>query len=165
MNVPDDLNHCIILGIDPAIASIGFGAIRGNQALEYGVITTPSKVPTYERLSQIRSDIAELCNLVKPEIVALEMPFFGRENTNASKVLRALGVIELALGDWGITDLIFLHQSQVKSAVAQYGSSKGEVKLAVMHIFGLAKPPSPDDSADGLAIAYAAQCGARANVT
>ena len=165
MNVPDDLNHCVILGIDPAIASIGFGAIRGNQALEYGVITTPSKVPTYERLSQIRTDIAELCDMVKPEIVALEMPFFGRENTNASKVLRALGVIELALGDWGVTDLIFLHQSQVKSAVAQYGSSKSEVKLAVMHIFGLTKPPSPDDSADGLAIAYAAQCGARANVT
>jgi crossover junction endodeoxyribonuclease RuvC len=139
MNVPDDLNHCVILGIDPAIASIGFGAIRGNQALEYGVITTSSKVPTYERLSQIRTDIAQLCDMVKPEIVALEMPFFGRENTNASKVLRALGVIELALGDWGVTNLIFLHQSQVKSAVAQYGSSKGEVKLAVMHIFGLTK--------------------------
>jgi crossover junction endodeoxyribonuclease RuvC len=165
MNVPDSLNDRIILGIDPAIASIGYGAIRGNQALEYGVITTSSKVPTYERLSQIRTDIAELCDMVKPEMVALEMPFFGRENTNASKVLRALGVIELALGDWGVTDIIFLHQSQVKSAVAQYGSSKDEVKLAVMHIFELAKPPSPDDSADGLAIAYAAQCGARANVT
>jgi crossover junction endodeoxyribonuclease RuvC len=165
MNVPDLLNDCVILGIDPAIASIGFGAIRGSEALEYGVITTPAKVPTYQRLQQIRTDIAELCDLIKPEIVALEMPFFGRENTNASKVLRALGVIELALADWGMKDIIFLHQSQVKSAVAQYGSSKGEVKLAVMHIFGLAKPPSPDDSADGLAIAYAAQCGARANVT
>jgi crossover junction endodeoxyribonuclease RuvC len=165
MNVPDQLNDRIILGIDPAIASIGFGAIRGNQALEYGVITTSSKEPTSQRLRQIYTDIGDLCDMVKPEIVALEMPFFGRENTNASKVLRALGVIELALEAWGITDLIFLHQSQVKSAVAQYGSSKGEVKLAVMHIFGLPKPPTPDDSADGLAIAYAAQCGARANVT
>ncbi|MGA7934888.1 MAG: crossover junction endodeoxyribonuclease RuvC [Kovacikia sp.] len=164
MNALHDLNDCVILGIDPAIASIGFGAIRGNQALEYGVITTSSQLPMYERLSQIRSDIRELCDMVKPDIAAMEMPFFGRENTNANKVLRSLGVIELALGDWGLTDLIFLHQSQVKSAVAQYGAGKSEIKQAVMHLFGLPEPPSPDDSADGLAIAYAAQCGARANV-
>jgi len=159
-----DLNECIILGIDPAIASIGFGVIRGSEALDYGVITTPAHAPMYKRLSQIRADIQELCDMVKPEIAAIEMPFFGRENTNANKVLRALGVIELALGDWGLTDLIFLHQSQVKASVAQYGASKSEMKEAVMLIFGLAKPPASDDSADGLAIAYAAQCGVRANV-
>lgn len=159
-----DLSSAVILGIDPAIASIGFGIIQGSQALEYGVISTPSKVPMYERLSQIRSDVRELCTLFKPDIAALEMPFFGRENTNANKVVRALGVIELTLGDCGLIDLVFLHQSQVKAAVAQYGASKNEIKLAVMHIFGLPEPPSPDDSADGLAIAYAAQCGARANV-
>jgi crossover junction endodeoxyribonuclease RuvC len=159
-----DLNDCIILGIDPAIASIGFGVIRGNQALDYGVITTPARRPMYERLHQIHVDVRQLCEMVQPDLVALEMPFFGRENTNASKVLRALGVIELALGEWGLTDFVFLHQSQVKAAVAQYGAGKGEIKQAVMHIFGLPHPPSPDDSADGLAIAYAAQCGARANV-
>jgi crossover junction endodeoxyribonuclease RuvC len=161
---PTDLVNCIILGIDPAIASIGFGAIRGSQAIDYGVITTPAKSPMYERLSQIRADVQELCQLVKPDVVAIEMPFFGRENTNANKVLRALGVIELTLGEYGLTDLIFLHQSQVKSSVAQYGASKYEVKQAVMQIFNLPAPPSPDDSADGLAIAYAAQCGLRASV-
>lgn len=164
MNIPQDLNHRVILGIDPAIATIGFGVICGSQAIDYGVITTPANAPMYDRLSQIRTDVQELCEMVKPDMAALEMPFFGRENTNANKVLRAMGVIELALGDWGIRELVFLHQSQVKAAVAQYGASKAEIKQAVMAIFGLAKPPSPDDSADGLAIAYAAQCGARANV-
>lgn len=164
MSTVPTLDDRVILGIDPAIASIGYGAIQGDRALDYGVITTPSSSPMYERLSQIHSDIQELCNLVKPDLVALEMPFFGRENTNGGRVLRALGVIELALGDWGVTDIVFLHQSQVKSAVAQYGATKGEIQQAVMVIFGLAKPPSPDDSADGLAIAYAAQCGMRANV-
>jgi crossover junction endodeoxyribonuclease RuvC len=164
MDATRDRSELIILGIDPAIASIGFGVIQGSQAIEYGVITTPAKAPMYQRLSQIRTDIRDLCELVKPDMAALEMPFFGRENTNASKVLRALGVIELALGDWGLTDVIFLHQSQVKAAVAQYGASKTEIKQAVMQIFDLEKPPSPDDSADGLAIAFAAQCGARANV-
>lgn len=160
----DDLSNAVILGIDPAIASIGFGIIQGSQALEYGVISTPANASMYDRLSQIRSDVQELCRLFKPDMAALEMPFFGRENTNANKVVRALGVIELTLGDCGLSNLVFLHQSQVKAAVARYGASKDEIKQAVMHIFGLPEPPSPDDSADGLAIAYAAQCGARANV-
>ncbi len=164
MNAFHDLEDQIILGIDPAIAAIGFGVICGKQALDYGVITTPADAPMYNRLTQIRSDIQDLCEIFKPNIAALEMPFFGRENTNAGRVLRALGVIELALGDWGLRDLIFVHQSQVKAAVAQYGASKTEIRQAVMLIFGLSKPPSPDDSADGLAIAYAAQCGVRANV-
>ncbi|MBD1909183.1 MULTISPECIES: crossover junction endodeoxyribonuclease RuvC [unclassified Leptolyngbya] len=162
--IPSDLSTSVILGIDPAIASIGFGVIRGEQAIDYGVITTPASSSMYDRLCQIRTDVQELCTIFQPEVAAIEMPFFGRENTNASKVLRALGVIELALGDYGLIDLIFLHQSQVKSSVAQYGASKADIKSAVMHIFNLPAPPSPDDSADGLAIAYAAQCGLRANV-
>jgi crossover junction endodeoxyribonuclease RuvC len=158
------LNGKIILGIDPAIATIGYGAIQDEHVLDYGVIVTPAKSSIYDRLKQIHSDVCELCQILKPDIVALEMPFFTRENTNAGKVLRALGAIELALGDCGLSDPIFLHQSQVKSAVAKYGAQKSEIQQAVMMIFGLSEPPKPDDAADGLAIAFAAQTGARANV-
>ncbi len=154
----------VILGIDPAIATIGYGAIRDTEVLDYGVITTPAKVPTYERLKQIHDDVSELCQMLKPDFVALEMPFFSRENTNAGKVLRALGVIELALGEYGLHEPIFLHQSQVKSAVAGYGAEKSAIQHAVMILFGLAEPPKPDDASDALAIAYTAQTGARANV-
>lgn len=159
-----DFKHKIILGIDPAIATIGYGAIQDEGVLDYGVIKTPAKVPVYQRLQQIYADVCELCQMLKPDVVALEMPFFSRENTNAGKVLRALGVIELALAQCGLKEPIFLHQSQVKSAVAQYGAEKSEIQQAVMTIFNLPEPPKPDDAADGLAIAYAAQCGARANV-
>lgn len=158
------LNGKIILGIDPAIATIGYGAIQDEHVLDYGVIVTPAKSSIYDRLKQIHADVCELCQLLKPDVVALEMPFFTRENTNAGKVLRALGVIELALGDCGLADPIFLHQSQVKSAVAKYGAQKSEIQQAVTMIFGLSEPPKPDDAADGLAIAFAAQTGARANV-
>jgi crossover junction endodeoxyribonuclease RuvC len=154
----------VILGIDPAIATIGYGAIQDDQVLDYGVITTPAKSTIYTRLKQIHDDVCELCHLIKPDVVALEMPFFSRETTSANKVLRALGVIELALGECGLPEPVFLHQSQVKSAVAKYGAQKSEIQQAVMMIFGLPEPPKPDDAADGLAIAFAAQSGARANV-
>jgi crossover junction endodeoxyribonuclease RuvC len=159
-----DLRGKIILGIDPAIATIGYGAIRDEMVLDYGVIVTPANAPTYKRLQQIYDDVRELCQMLKPDVVAMEMPFFARENTNAGRVLRALGVIELALAESGLEEPVFLHQSQVKSAVAQYGADKSEIQQAVMMIFNLSEIPKPDDAADGLAIAYAAQTGARANV-
>lgn len=154
----------VVLGIDPAIASIGYAAIRDETVLDYGVIKTDATTPLSLRLRQIYDDISELCRLLQPDAVALEMPFFTRENTNANKVLRALGIIQMALGDRGLLEPIFLHQSQVKSSVAQYGASKAEIQESVAFLFKLDKPPKPDDAADALAIAYAAQMGVRANV-
>jgi crossover junction endodeoxyribonuclease RuvC len=158
-----DLQRARILGIDPAIATIGYGLICGAEAIDYGVITTP-KGDTYPRLRQIREDIAELCELFKPEVVAIEMPFFGAKITSGGKVLRALGVIEVTLGDAGYSDIIWLHQSQVKAAAAEYGACKSEIQQAMQQVFRLDSLPKPDDAADGLAIALAAQSGKRANV-
>ncbi len=160
----EDLTGKVILGIDPAIASIGYAAIRDQEVLDYGVIKTTAGEAISVRLRQIHDDICELCGMLQPEAVAMEMPFFSRENTNANKVLRALGVIQLALGDCGLPNPIFLHQSQVKSAVAKYGAAKDEIQHSVAFLFDLPAPPRPDDAADALAIAYAAQLGMKANV-
>jgi crossover junction endodeoxyribonuclease RuvC len=157
----------VILGIDPAIASIGYGIIQGSRAIDYGVITTDSNTPTLDRLDQIYVDVKELCGTYKPTMIALEQPFFGRENTNAAKVLEALGCILLAIKHSNLRlsePLILLHQSQVKAQVARGNSSKKEIQAAVMNLFDLPSLPKPDDAADGLAIAYAAQCGTRSNI-
>ena len=46
-----------ILGIDPGVATIGFGLIEADRArvrlLRYGVITTPAGLPLSTRLYQI----------------------------------------------------------------------------------------------------------------
>ena len=47
----------VILGIDPGVATIGFGLIRAergkNTLQQYGVITTPAGIPLSQRLLQI----------------------------------------------------------------------------------------------------------------
>lgn len=159
-----DFTGKTILGIDPAIATIGYGVIRDSEALDFGVIKTSKDDTISARLKQIYEDVRELCHSILPDVVAIEMPFFTRENTNAGKVLRALGVIQLALGECGLGEPIFLHQSQVKSAVSKYGAEKSEIQRAVMTIFNLPELPKPDDAADGLAVAYAAQIGMIANI-
>ena len=166
----DESKEPIILGIDPAIASIGFGVIQGNRAIDYGVISTNSKTPLLQRYDEIYKDVQALCVDCNPDKIALEMPFFGRENTNAWKVVSALGVILVAISHldrkYSLDDasLLFLHQSQVKSTISHYGASKKTMKAAVMQLFDLPTLPRTDDEADGLAIAYAAQQGARANI-
>ena len=54
----------IVLGIDPGVATIGFGVIRAerqkNTLLQYGVITTPAGLPLSHRLLQIDRDMEEL---------------------------------------------------------------------------------------------------------
>jgi len=39
-----DLSELRILGIDPGLASIGYGIIHQTTALDYGAITTPKPI-------------------------------------------------------------------------------------------------------------------------
>ena len=63
-----------ILGIDPGVATIGFGLIEADRArvrlMQYGVITTPAGLPLSVRLRQISEDMVELLEQFKPEEMA-----------------------------------------------------------------------------------------------
>ena len=65
-----------ILGIDPGVATIGFGLIeadRGRQCLlRYGVITTPAGLPLSRRLLQISEDMEELLRQFRPQQFQLQ---------------------------------------------------------------------------------------------
>ena len=65
----------VILGIDPGVATIGFGLIRAergkNTLLQYGVITTPPGIPLSERLLQISRDMEQLLETFKPDEMAV----------------------------------------------------------------------------------------------
>ena len=75
----------IILGIDPGVATIGFGLVRAernrNQLLRYGVITTPPGIPLSNRLLQISNDMEELIHAFHPDEMAVEELFFTKNIT------------------------------------------------------------------------------------
>jgi len=99
-----DLSELRILGIDPGLASIG-GIIHQTTALDYGAITTPKtdSLPCDQGNSRRYLGISQE---YVPEAVAIEYPFFGRDNTNQGLVLQALGVIRMALAEAGLTEHI-----------------------------------------------------------
>ena len=59
-----------ILGIDPGIATIGFGVVdsdsRSHKLIKCGVITTPAHTSLSSRLEQIYDDMCGLLDMFKP---------------------------------------------------------------------------------------------------
>ena len=152
-----------IMGIDPGVATIGFGVVdaeRGKQQLvRYGVITTPAGIPLSSRLLQISQDMAELLGQFRPEEVAVEELFFTKNITTGIAVAHGRGVILLELERAGVPVYGYTPM-QVKQAVAGYGKAeKRQVMAMTARLLKMKDVPKPDDAADALALAI---CHARA---
>ncbi len=152
----------IILGVDPGIATIGFGVIearRGQNILkQYGVITTPAGLPLANRLLQISEDMDALIRQFQPDEMAVEELFFTKNITTGIAVAHGRGVILLSAQKLGLPIFEYTPM-QVKQAVAGYGGAdKRQVMLMTQRLLGMKEIPRPDDAADALAIAI---CHAR----
>ena len=151
-----------ILGIDPGIATIGFGLVeadKGNASmLSYGAITTPAGLPLSKRLYQIDRDMEELIAQLKPDVIAVEELFFNTNITTGISVAHGRGVLLCAAERCGIP-LYEYTPSQVKLAVTGYGKAeKRQVMDMTRRLLKLNAVPKPDDAADALALAL---CHAR----
>lgn len=145
-----------ILGIDPGIATVGFGVIQiQNQKpalLEVGVIKTSKSAAVGDRLHVIHQDMAEILATWQPDQIGLEKLFFYRMG-NLINVAQARGVILLCLAEYGRMPIEF-SPPQIKQTLTGYGNAdKAAVHEAVMRELSLSQPIKPDDASDALAIA------------
>jgi crossover junction endodeoxyribonuclease RuvC len=155
-----------ILGLDPGLAILGFGAVLCKASLnhrelepvstlDFGVIQTPAHTEISDRLCTIYDDLNSLLEQVQPDLVAIEKLFFYRMG-NTIAVAQARGVVMLVLAQHRLPFVEFT-PAQVKQALTGYGNAdKAEVQQAVARELKLEKIPRPDDAADALAIALAA---------
>ena len=146
-----------ILGIDPGVATIGFGLVEAQRSavrlLQYGVITTPAGLPLSVRLHQISQDMSQLLEQLKPEEAAVEELFFSKNITTGIAVAHGRGAILLELERAGVPVYEYTPM-QVKQAVAGYGGAdKRQVMLMTQRLLRMQCVPRPDDAADALAIA------------
>ena len=86
-----------ILGIDPGVATVGFGVIEAQagrqQMIQYGAITTPAGQPLATRLVQIAQDMETLITQFQPDEMSIEELFFSKNITTGIAVAHARGVI------------------------------------------------------------------------
>ncbi|MFI3250971.1 MAG: crossover junction endodeoxyribonuclease RuvC [Eubacteriales bacterium] len=147
----------IILGIDPGVATIGFGIISSqknvNKVLEYGVITTPAGISLSKRLLQISRDLESLITQFSPDQMAVEELFFSKNVTTGIAVAHGRGIVLLEGERQGLP--IFEYTpNQVKQGVTGYGKAeKRQVMEMTKRLLNLKEIPRPDDAADALAVA------------
>lgn len=150
-----------ILGIDPGTARMGYGIVEDaggsrDRAVAYGCLETPPDMLPEKRLQHLYRSVVELILEYKPDALAVEELFFGRNVTTAIHVGQARGIVLLAAADNGIPVREFT-PAQVKMAVTGWGrAEKAQVQQMVRTLLGLREVPAPDDVADALAVAIAA---------
>ena len=146
-----------ILGIDPGLATVGWGVIdviNGKpKAISYGVILTPKESKLPDRLLMIESDLKSLIDKFKPDEIALEEIFFNNNVTTAINVSQARGVILLTAVKY-CGKLFEYTPLQIKQALTGYGrAEKRQIQEMTRTFLCLPKIPKPDDAADALAVA------------
>ncbi|NCJ07770.1 crossover junction endodeoxyribonuclease RuvC [Synechococcales cyanobacterium C] len=152
-----------ILGLDPGLASLGFGSIRVEphsssteaQLDEFGIIQTAAGTEVGQRLQTIYDDLHHLIQTLQPQLVAIEKLFFYRMG-NTILVAQARGVIMLVLAQHQLPFIEFT-PAQIKQALTGHGNAtKHEVQQAVARELQLSQIPKPDDAADAIAVALTA---------
>jgi len=151
-----------ILGIDPGVATIGFGVIneKGGESslIRYGAITTPAGNRLAVRLTQINRDVDELICTFSPDAIAVEELFFNTNLKTAIAVAHGRAAVILA-GEKNNVPMYEYTPLQVKKAVTGYGhADKRQVMDMVRRLLSMQETPKPDDAADALAVAI---CHAR----
>lgn len=146
-----------ILGVDPGIATIGFGVVETKKnkfkLVTCGVITTPAHTSLSSRLEQIYDDMLELLDIFKPDAISIEELFFNTNITTGISVAHGRGVILLACVKAGVKVYEYT-PLQVKQSVVGYGrAEKAQVMDMVRRICNLQSAPKPDDAADAVALA------------
>ncbi len=148
----------VILGIDPGLASMGFGAITCGPSSSVslnkcGSIRTSPEQHVSQRLFQIHSDLGRLIETLKPGVVAVEDIFSLVRYPKAGMMLGGvMAVIYLAVVQNGI-DVVEVTPREVKNALAAYGAAtKVQVREATRRALGIGEVKSLH-AADALAVA------------
>jgi crossover junction endodeoxyribonuclease RuvC len=147
----------IILGIDPGTTVLGYGLIhiKGKklEMLNFGVIHL-SKLPTHpDKLKRIYDRLMGIIEEYKPDEMAIEAPFFGKNVQSMLKLGRAQGVaIAAALHN----NLPFEEYTprRIKQSITGSGAaSKEQVAVMLQTILNFSELPKYLDATDGLAAA------------
>lgn len=144
-----------ILGIDPGLASTGFGVVdfynNNYKMISYGVIETPSNLNHGKRLLTIYEKIELVIKEFSPNEASMETLYFAKNVTSAMSVSEARGVVSLCLEKNDIP-LFEYTPNQIKQSVTGTASADKElVQNYVKLLLKLNSIPKPDHAADALA--------------
>ena len=150
-------NEKVILGIDPGTTIMGFGLIRTyDKQMEFMMLNElqlKKYRDHYLKLKLIFERTLEIIDNYKPDEIAIEAPFFGKNVQSMLKLGRAQGVA-MAAGLSREIPITEYSPKKIKLAITGNGNaSKEQVAKMLQNILTLNELPKNLDSTDGLAAA------------
>lgn len=147
----------IILGIDPGTNVMGYALLaqKGNtiSMLSLGVIDLKKISDPYLKLERIYGRIVGIIDEFKPDELAIEAPFFGKNVQSMLKLGRAQGVA-IAAGLSRQLPITEYAPLKVKQSVTGSGAaSKEQVAAMLVTLLHLTEVPAYLDATDALAVA------------
>jgi crossover junction endodeoxyribonuclease RuvC len=147
----------IILGIDPGTTIMGFGLIKVVKKKMYFLQLNELQLKKYDdhylKLKLIFERTVELIDTYKPDHIAIEAPFFGKNVQSMLKLGRAQGVA-MAAGLSREIPITEYSPKKIKMAITGNGNaSKEQVAKMLQNLLNLKELPKNLDSTDGLAAA------------
>ena len=157
MNRNKTASEKIILGIDPGSTIMGYGIIRAKgkspELLALGVVELGKFNDHYVRIRQVFERTLHLIDQYKPDELAIEAPFYGKNVQSMLKLGRAQGAaISAALQrDMPIFEYA---PKKIKMAITGQGNaSKEQVASILQSMMLIRELPKNLDATDGLAAA------------
>lgn len=150
-------NERVILGIDPGTTVMGYGVIgiAKNKAelITLDVLKLERQSDHPLRLKTIFEKTLAIIDRHKPDDLAIEAPFFGKNVQSMLKLGRAQGVA-MAAALYRTIPIFEYSPKRVKQSITGNGNaSKEQVAAMLQSLFGFEQKPSYLDATDGLAVA------------
>ena len=157
MKAPANKSDTVVLGIDPGLATTGWGIVERNTGTltlrAFGAILSPAAADLPSRLLQIHRELAAIIRTHRPAVVAIEELYFAKFAVSIAATAQARGAILLTAAEHGLP-VVQYNPRAVKMAMTGFGSAnKIQMQSMLQRHFRLKDLPRPDDAADAAAIA------------
>lgn len=147
----------IILGIDPGTNIMGFGilGIEKNKThlIEMGVFNLSKLEDHVIKLREIFIQTTAIIEKHKPDEMAIEAPFFGKNVQSMLKLGRAQGVVFGAALNKGLSVTEYSPRKIKQSVTGNGNASKEQIAAMLQNLLGIEANHKYLDASDALAVA------------
>ncbi len=150
-------NKYCLLGVDPGTNVLGYGVIeisnRTPRMLDLGIVTMHNLEEQQLKLKKIFEELQKIIRQYRPDEMAIEAPFYGKNVQSMLKLGRAQGVAIAAAITMGV-EITEYSPKKIKQSVTGNGNaSKEQVAAMLETILSVKLEENYLDATDALATA------------